>query len=356
MDIDLLSKMVKELILDNEKVVLPGLGCFVAEVVPASFSDRGYTLNPPYRKIYFRSHPDEGHLLADLYAGSNKVQVEMADRILRDFLKELKSVLFTRKTVVFPGLGRMRATKENNIFFIADEELDIYPASFALETISLKSHQEQEARMTSALGQLKDMMSGLTPAAEPTDKSVAGPVAGPVDAELVVTEPVEELVVEPAVAGPVMAPVAELAEVEPSVTELVAESVVEPAAESAEAETAVEPEPTLVEAVEETVPETQESSYDAPVEEPEAPVEVVSVKDVSLPACGNESLEIEPVEEKPVDKRHSAGRTIGWIFGGLVLALAVLAGAFFLLDLFAPEVIDWLLYSEEELEVLNYGK
>ena len=33
MDIDLLSKMVKELILDNDRVVLPGLGSFVAEIV-----------------------------------------------------------------------------------------------------------------------------------------------------------------------------------------------------------------------------------------------------------------------------------------------------------------------------------
>ena len=41
MDIDLLSKMVKELILDNDRVVLPGLGSFVAEVVPSTFSDKG---------------------------------------------------------------------------------------------------------------------------------------------------------------------------------------------------------------------------------------------------------------------------------------------------------------------------
>ena len=41
MDIDLLSKMVKELILDNDRVVLPGLGCFVAEMVPSTFSDKG---------------------------------------------------------------------------------------------------------------------------------------------------------------------------------------------------------------------------------------------------------------------------------------------------------------------------
>ena len=68
MDIDLLAKMVKELILDNDRVVLPGLGAFVAEVVPSTFSDRGYTINPPYRKLYFRARPDEGQELADFYA------------------------------------------------------------------------------------------------------------------------------------------------------------------------------------------------------------------------------------------------------------------------------------------------
>ena len=51
MDVDLLSKIIKELILDKDRVVLPGLGCFVAEVVPATFSDKGYTINPPYRKL-----------------------------------------------------------------------------------------------------------------------------------------------------------------------------------------------------------------------------------------------------------------------------------------------------------------
>ncbi len=54
MEIALLADMVKELILDNEEVALPGLGTFVTEVVPASFSDRGYTINPPYRRLSFR--------------------------------------------------------------------------------------------------------------------------------------------------------------------------------------------------------------------------------------------------------------------------------------------------------------
>ena len=41
MDVILLSKMIKTLIIDHDTVGLPGLGTFVAENIPASFSDRG---------------------------------------------------------------------------------------------------------------------------------------------------------------------------------------------------------------------------------------------------------------------------------------------------------------------------
>ena len=158
MDIDLLSKMVKELILDDDRVVLPGLGCFVAEIVPAYFSDKGYTINPPYRKLYFRSRPDEGDALIEFYMKSNDVSYEVAERIVKDFVSELKSVLHAKKMVLFPGLGRLRATKENNVFFIADEDLDIYPEGFGLGPISLKTHQETSEEVTAAVADLKTLL------------------------------------------------------------------------------------------------------------------------------------------------------------------------------------------------------
>lgn len=166
MDIDLLSKMVKELILDNDRVVLPGLGSFVAEIVPSTFSDKGYTINPPYRRLYFRSKPDEGEILIRFYAESNKVEMHLADRIIRDFVTELKSLLFSRKNVVFPGLGRLRATKENNIFFVADEDLDIYPAGFGLEPVSLKTHQETREEVKAAVEGLKSVLAHPMPEPE----------------------------------------------------------------------------------------------------------------------------------------------------------------------------------------------
>jgi nucleoid DNA-binding protein len=179
MDIDLLSKMVKELILDQDRVVLPGLGSFVAEVVPSTFSDKGYTINPPYRRLFFRSKPDEGDDLTSFYASSNNVELDLADRIIKEFISELKSVLHEKKTVVFPGLGRLRATKENHVFFVADESLDIYPAGFGLEPISLKTHQETAEEVAAAVEGLKTLLKEPAPAPVPEPVAVPEPMPDP---------------------------------------------------------------------------------------------------------------------------------------------------------------------------------
>lgn len=195
MDIDLLSKMVKELILDNDKVVLPGLGSFVAETVPSTFSDKGYTINPPYRRLYFRAKPDEGDLLVSFYATSNGLDMAVADKIIREFVAELKSILYIRKAIAFPGLGRMRATKENAVFFVADEDLDIYPEGLGLEPISLKTHQETKEEVAAAVVELKAIVEPEPPVME-REQPVAVPEQPVTEPELPVVEPVLP-VVEP---------------------------------------------------------------------------------------------------------------------------------------------------------------
>ena len=169
-----MSKMVKELILDRDRVVLPGLGTFVAEMVPASFSHKGYTINPPYRRLYFRARTDGDESLAEMYAESNNVSKEVASKILSDFISGLKGVLQEKKTVIFPGLGRLRATRENNFFFVPDEDLDIYPEGFGLAPISLKTHQETKAELSAAVEELESIMNGEDP--EPEDAPVPGEV------------------------------------------------------------------------------------------------------------------------------------------------------------------------------------
>ena len=310
MDIDLFSKMIKELILDSDRVVLPGLGCFVAEMVPATFSDKGYTINPPYRRLSFRSKPDADDALMNFYAESNGLDKDVACRILGDFISELRTIIFTKKLVVLPGLGRLRATKENNIFFIADEDLDIYPAGFGLEPISLKTHQETRQEVIEAVAGLRSILDDA-PAQEnvPEAELVAA-----VDSELVVES-------EPAI--------------EP---ELTVEPVVEPE-QTIEPEPVVEPEP---------VEEPFGKGADVPDENSPAP-EVVETEPVPE-VMGETMLEFatEPAGRKTCRKK-------ALLAFGIPAAIAViLLVAFIVAARVAPEWIDSLLYTPEELEIINH--
>lgn len=216
MNIDLLSQMVYDLILEHDSLSLPGVGCFVAEIVPATFTDRGYTINPPYRKLSFRSSGPSDTLLVDLYAASNNVSAEVARKVLVEFLAEMKTLLYAKKNVVFPGLGRLRATRENNIFFVADEGLDIFPEGFALEPLSLKARKETPEEISRSVEKLEGILNGEEPVAQtvteaeeamievfadetpmdetPMDETPADetPVPEPVEPEILVQEKAEE--------------------------------------------------------------------------------------------------------------------------------------------------------------------
>ena len=175
MDIELLSKMIAELVPDHPEVGLPGLGTFVSEFVPASFTDRGYTITPPYKRVTFVPGAVTNNSLVELYARSNGLSEDQARAALSQFLEDTKKVLLDRKTVVFPGLGRLRATRQNNIFFITDEALDIYPEGFGLEPVSLKNHEETPAEVHHVVESLAGIMVA------PTEEFVepAGAVSDP---------------------------------------------------------------------------------------------------------------------------------------------------------------------------------
>lgn len=166
--------MVKELILDKDEVSLPGVGTFVAEMVPSVFSDKGYTINPPYKRLSFRQKSTgDDSLLIDFYAKCNKLDIETASRIIREFLHEMRHVLETRKSIVFPGLGKLRATRENYFFFVADEDLDIYPEGFGLEPISLKTHEETPAEVSATMAALRGILNPEETAAGEVNVNVA---------------------------------------------------------------------------------------------------------------------------------------------------------------------------------------
>lgn len=142
MDIQILSRMLLELLQDHERVGLPGVGTFVVEEVPAYFSDKGFTINPPYKKLTFRMYREDDGLLSSLYAKANGIRVEEAAEVIAAFCADVRGILLAERMIALPGLGRLKATKGNDFFFVPEEELSIFADELGLEPISLKSHNE----------------------------------------------------------------------------------------------------------------------------------------------------------------------------------------------------------------------
>lgn len=322
MDIDLLAKMVKEIILDNDAVTLPSIGSFTAELIPSSFTDRGYAITPPYRKLGFTEKEGGDSLLTDFYAVSNSVEKNEAAVIVREFLAEMKDLLKERKTMLLPGLGKLRATRENIFFFVPDEELDIYPAGFGLEPVSLKSHAETDEAASPAVTYLSDL-----PAAE--------------------TDTVEaETAYEVAVTGE------GVDTTEDSEVEVVGDSgTVETVEETAAAEEDSDDDE-LVGAIEEAEDESDEDTEAAD----DAVVETVAAVSAEADnAAGHDAawLADDFVPYEYVGTGQDIGKNILKIAFIIVVTVLVLVIAYLVFANIAPDTLDRLLYTPEELEIIR---
>ena len=322
MDISLFSEMIKNLILDNDEVTLPGVGSFVSEVVPSSFSDKGYTINPPYRKLSFRHRQGKDNLLAEFYSKSNGTDLESAEKLVKVFLDGLEEDLRTKKTVEMPGLGRLRATREGTIFFIPDEDLDIYCSGFGLQPVSLKTHEETPEEVARAVSDLRKMVDDPVPPLKPL------PETG--QEEAVGTEPEPVAATEPAFCPEPVAP-------DPASPSSVEDSPAGPSAPVAAASTQdlpVAPAPPV------ELPTPAEQDTPAAPASPDAPV---------APATPDQSAtQVSPVPSGNVRKK----RLLTGV--AVVIFIALLAlGGFILLSRLSPDLVDRMLYSEDELRLIE---
>ena len=395
MDIDLLSKMVKELILDNDEVSLPGVGSFVAELVPSSFSDKGYTINPPYKRLSFRKKAGASdNVLIDFYAKSNNVDKETASKIVIDFLSEMQKVLELRKSIVFPGLGKLRATKENIFFFVADEDLDIYPEGFGLEPISLKTHEETPAEVSATIAALQDILnpeetesqsgSGEQPEAESGSEEPSDAVSGPEDAPEVTgdgqpessheadgesdSEPQPEQQATAEESGhqsenesqhdeeseqeTVQHVEASSSEDAPEVTgDVQPESSLEAENES-DSELQPEQQATAEESDHQSENESQSEAEGEQENEPQQEPESDNEPDV--PVEQNNSNEPEQPRTEPAKKSRKGWKALIWTAVAIAALAVTFIVGFVILAHIAPDFIDSILYTQEELEIINH--
>lgn len=343
MDIDLLSKIVKELILDNDEVALPGIGSFIAEIVPSVFSDKGYTINPPYRRLSFRQKGSgDENMVIDFYARCNNIDTPTASRIIREFLEEMRHVLETKKSIVFPGLGKLRATKENYFFFVADEDLDIYPEGFGLEPISLKTHEETPAEVSATMAALRSILNPEE-AETVTEEATAAPAED--NAKEAVANQEE---------AKVNAADAKMEEDGTNASEAETQTADTEEAAPAEANTE-EVEANVNEPVTGEVNEPAEPTGDNATPAGDNPVNVNDLA-ANAETAENTKSETSATTVQATSKKPAGSKTwqvIKWTVIILVILAVTALLTFIILAHIAPDFIDTILYTPEELEILN---
>lgn len=378
--------MISELITDHNRVGLPGLGTFVAEVVPATFSDKGYTINPPYRRLSFHPSRSEDTLLIDFYAASNGISKEAAGLYLKQFLGEMKSVLKERKTIMLPGLGRLRATMENNFFFVPDPDLDIYPDGFALKPLSLKTismadeveiplfpPMEEEMEVKGA-AEVEGEGAGAAEAREMSENKEE--TGGSVSLESIQPESTQpEQQSEPTLH---QASQPESEQSQPETEQQLQAEQPQPESEQLQPETGPTPQPEQQPGPGEQEPQSEseqsqpETELQLQAEQPQPESGQLQPETEQQPQVKQPQSEISQTQPQPQPEPqpepqpqpqsrpetgpvHAPRRFRWWIPLLVLLAVAAVALlAFLTVAQVAPDFIDSILYTPEELRIINY--
>jgi hypothetical protein len=130
MDFSLVCSQIQELLIVNEEVVLPGLGKFTVESIPASFKEDGMSILPPGKKLSF-------------VQDSAQVECEGWQKDLSG--KILENLQLCGKYEV-TGFGIFTSNEGGEVSFLADENFDFAPDSFSLEAIALEVNDDIEEK------------------------------------------------------------------------------------------------------------------------------------------------------------------------------------------------------------------
>lgn len=148
MDISQFSKCLKDMVRTHDEIVVPGLGSFTAQNIPASVEEDG-TPVPPYRKIAYipAEKEDDGTFLR--FLAKYLPEGSDAEGELRDFIQDFCGDMEQKHTVTLEGLGEMKATGHKIYYFVPDTSFFQYPdvpGQESVGTLLPEDYAEEESR------------------------------------------------------------------------------------------------------------------------------------------------------------------------------------------------------------------
>lgn len=136
-----LARHIEILLLENDCVIVPGLGGFIASHNEAQYNDAGDSLFlPPYRTVGFNQQlqVNDG-LLVQSYMAAYDASYPAAYLQMEKEIETLMKELDNEGYVELEGIGKLTKSISNNITFISNESGITTPSLYGLYSFEMKS-------------------------------------------------------------------------------------------------------------------------------------------------------------------------------------------------------------------------
>lgn len=164
--------LLKELIMECDRVSLPCLGSFLSEYSSATMLDG--RMYPPSKSIVF--HQNEiwnDEKLENRIAQVNNVSIGVAKEELAFWIDNICVLLATGEEVLLQGLGRLYVSKQAKLMFEQESE-NLLTESFGLEAVDIQTFELTDAELNE-------------PAIEETDREKKHRINGLITGVIIIT-------------------------------------------------------------------------------------------------------------------------------------------------------------------------
>ena len=150
-----LANHIHRLLQENDCVIVPGFGGFIAHDSPAQWMENDHTFLPPSRIIAFNPllKINDG-LLAQSYMTSYRTSFSDATRRIQRAAKQLVRSLYENGSVYLPEIGELRFNIHHTYEFYPEDDRLISPALYGLESFEMNTLEEVK-QQREALQQLR---------------------------------------------------------------------------------------------------------------------------------------------------------------------------------------------------------
>ena len=146
-----LARHIEALLVDNDCVIVPGLGGFIIHYTPAVWVEKDNVFLPPTRMTGFnaRLKVNDG-LLVQSYMTAHHVDFAKATKLVEKDADELLSLLHTEGEVSLGNIGQLHLSIHNTLEFIPDSNPLCAPAFYGLESFGIRKLQKPAKKVAPA--------------------------------------------------------------------------------------------------------------------------------------------------------------------------------------------------------------